>query len=44
MGMAGTLGTLKVGAEGDAAIVHLLDGNFPMVDRQGDSVIFHGLK
>ena len=44
MGMAGTLGTLKVGAEGDAAIVQLLDGSFPMVDRLGDRVVFHGLK
>jgi serine/threonine protein kinase len=44
MGMAGTLGTLKVGAEGDAATVQLLNGSFTMVDRLGDRVVFHGLK
>ena len=44
MGMAGTLGTLAVGAEGDAAILRLLDGSFPMVDRLGDSVTFHSIK
>ena len=44
MGMAGTLGTLAVGAEGDAAIVKLLEGSFPLVDRLGTRLDFHGLK
>ena len=44
MGMAGTLGTLAVGAEGDAAIVKLLEGRFPLVDRLGTRLDFHGLK
>ena len=44
MGMTGTLGTLAVGAEGDAAIVKLLEGSFPLVDRLGTRLDFHGLK
>ena len=44
MGMADRLGTLAVGAEGDAAVLRLAEGRFPLIDRGGDRLIFHGLK
>lgn len=44
IGMASSLGTLAVGAEGDATIVELLEGSFSLVDRMGERLKFHGLK
>lgn len=44
MGMGDTLGTLAVGAEGDATILRLAEGKFPLVDRMSTSLSFHGLK
>ena len=38
------LGTLKVGAEGDAAIIQVVEGSFPLVDRLGTATTFHDLK
>ena len=44
MGMADRLGTLAVGAEGDAAVLRLAEGRFPLVDRVGGSLTFHDQK
>jgi dihydroorotase len=38
MGMAGRLGTLQVGAEGDVAILRLDEGEFTFTDAEGVSV------
>lgn len=44
MGMSDTLGTLAVGAEGDATILRLAEGRFPLVDRVSTSLTFGDLK
>ena len=44
MGMADRLGTLAVGAEGDAALLRLAEGRFPLVDRMGGGLTFHSQK
>ena len=44
MGMEDRLGTLAVGAEGDAALLRLAEGRFPLVDRMGGSLTFHDQK
>ena len=44
MGMGDRLGTLAVGAEGDAAVLRLAEGRFPLIDRMSDRMTFHGLK
>ena len=44
MGMGDTLGTLAVGAEGDATILRLAEGKFTLVDRMSTSLSFHGLR
>ena len=38
-----SLGTLAVGAEGDAAILRLEDGAFPMTDRLSTELEYHGV-
>jgi dihydroorotase len=44
MGMGDTLGTLAVGAAGDATILRLAEGRFPLVDRVSTSLRFQNLK
>jgi len=44
IGKENTLGTLAVGAQGDATIMRLEDGRFPLVDRLSDMVTINGLK
>lgn len=44
IGKAGTLGTLAVGAEGDATIIRLDEGRFPLVDRLSTDLVYHGTK
>ena len=38
MGLAGRVGTLKAGAEGDAALLRLDEGRFPLTDTMGVTV------
>ena len=38
------LGTLKVGAEGDATIIQVVEGSFPLIDRLGSATTFHNVK
>ena len=44
IGMGGALGTLAVGAEGDAAIVRLDEGRFPLIDRLSTDLVYHGVR
>ncbi len=44
MGMGDTLGTLAVGAAGDATMLRLAEGRFPLVDRVSTSLRFQNLK
>jgi dihydroorotase len=41
VGMEGRIGTLAPGAEGDAVVIDLQEGNFPFVDSHGEERIGH---